>query len=68
MINTENFQRQINNKHVKEEILSNLNKDLKRKLISDLISKINKDTFKKSDFNKLSTEENIEIKKVRLKN
>ena len=40
----------------------------KRKLISELVSKINSNNFSKSDFNNLSVKENIQIKKIKLEN
>ena len=44
---------------VKNEILSKLNIRVKRELISQVISKINKSNFKKSDFNEFSRKKNI---------
>ena len=64
---TENIQRKITDQSVKKEILLNLKKQTKRKLISEIISKINKNKFNKNDFDKLSKDENVVIKKVRLK-
>ena len=43
-------------------------KYIKRKLIAEIISKINQNNFNKSDFNKLSKNENVPIKKIFLKN
>ena len=68
IIKTENIQRKITDQLVKNEILLNLKKQTKRKLISEIISKINKNDFKKDDFDKLSKDENVAIKKVRLEN
>ena len=65
---TENIQKKITDQSVKKEILLNLKKQTKRKLISEIISKINKNNFKKNDFDKLSKDENVIIKKVRLEN
>ena len=65
---TENIQKNISDHSVKKEILLNLKKQTKRKLISEIISKINKNNFKKNDFDKLSKDENVIIKKVRLEN
>ena len=53
---------------VKKDILSNLERIIKRKLIAQMISKINKNNFSKSDFNKLSIDENVSIKKITLEN
>ena len=65
---TENIQRKITDQSIKKEILLNLKKQTKRILISKIISKINKNNFKKNDFDKLSKDENVVIKKVRLEN
>ena len=63
---TENFQRNINDNAVKNEILSKLNIKVKRELISQVISKINKSNFKKSDYNEFSKKKNIPIQKIKL--
>ena len=65
---TENIQRKVTDQSVKKEILLNLKKQNKRKLISEIISKINKNNFKKNDFDKLSKDEKVVIKKIRLEN
>ena len=68
VIKTENILRKITDQSVKNEILLNLEKQTKRKLISEIISEINKNNFKKSDFDKLSKDENVVIRKVRFEN
>ena len=65
---TEIVQRKITDQSVKKEILSILKKQTKRQLLSEIISKINKNNFKKYDFDKLSKKENVVIKKIRLEN
>ena len=40
----------------------------KRKLISEIIVKINNNSFTKSDFNKLSVEKNVKIQKISFDN
>ena len=65
---TENIQRKITDQSVKKEILLNLRKQTKRKFISKIIGEINKNNFKKNDFDKLSKDENVIIKRVRLEN
>ena len=65
---TENIQRKITDQSVKKEILLKLKEQTKRKLISEIISKINENNFKKNDFNKLSKDENAIIKKIRIEN
>ena len=64
----ENIQKDISDESVKKEILSNLEKQTKRKLIAEIISKINKNNFKKVDFDKFSNDKNVVVKKVKLEN
>ena len=64
---TEKIQKKIEDESVKKEILLNLKSAVKRKLISEIISKINNKNFNKSDFDKISKEENAQIKKVVIK-
>ena len=68
IIETEKIQRKIAEQSVRNEILLNLKNQSKRKLISELISKINKNDFKKKDFDKFSKDENIAVKSIQLKN
>ena len=68
VIKTENIQRKIENQIVKKDILLNLKNKTKRKLTSEMINKINKNNFTKSDFVKLSKKENAPIKKITLEN
>ena len=68
LIKTENVERDIKNKKLRNKILSKLEDKAKRKLISELISRINQNNFKKEDFDKLSKEINSPIKKINLKN
>ena len=65
---TENIQKKVTNISVKKEILLNLKTQTKRKLIAEMFNKINKNNFRKIDFDKLSKDENVVIKKVKLKN
>ena len=67
IIKTENIQRKVDNDIVRKDILLNLGMEIKRKLMSEIISKINKNEFTKSDFNKLSKKENVLIEKITLK-
>ena len=67
-IKTEKIQSSIENETVRKNILLNLVNTTKRKLISEIISKINKKNFIKSDFDKLSKDENVPIKKIILEN
>jgi len=68
VIKTEKIQRDIENDTVRKDILINLENNTKRKLTSEIISKINKNNFIKSDFDKLSRDENAPIKKITLEN
>ena len=67
-IKIENIQKGFEDNAVKEDILLNLEREIKRKLIAKIISKINKNNFSKADFNKLSIDENVSIKKITLEN
>ena len=68
LIKTESIQKGISDVLVRNEILLNLEKQIKRKFIAELIAKINKNNFKKFDFDKLSKDENVIIKKIKIKN
>jgi len=68
VIKTETLQKNIENESVKKDIIKSLESSKKRKVISELIGKINNNNFKKSDFNKLSKDENVPIQKISLKN
>jgi len=65
---TENIQKNINDEFVKNGIISDLNQKTKRKLTAEIVDKINKNNFNKFDFDKLSKNENVNIKKIYLKN
>ena len=68
LVKTESIQRKIEDKSVKKEILFNLKKQAKRKLIANLINKINKQNFKKNDFDKFIIDEAVSSKKIKLQN
>jgi len=68
IIKTEEIQRKIENEAVRKNILLNLEIKSKRKFMSEIIAKINKNNFTKSDFYKLSNDESVTIKKITLKN
>ena len=63
---TEKVQKKINDKSVAKEILANLERQTKRKIISDIVAKINNNNFNKNQFNELSKDENAVIKKITL--
>ena len=68
LINTENIEKDIKNEKFRKKILSRLKDKTKRKLISEIVSRINQNNFKKDDFDKLSKEINSPIKKIKLIN
>jgi len=68
IIKTEGIQREIESESVRKNILLNLEIKTKRKFMSEIIAKINKNDFTKSDFDKLSKDESVTIQKVALKN
>ena len=68
VIKTENIEKNLGDETVKKTILLNLEKETKRKSIAQIISKVNQNNFIKSDFDELSKNENLPIKKVVLSN
>ena len=52
----------------KKNIQANLEKEITRKFISEIIVKLNKNNFKKNDFDKVATDEKVSIKKSIIKN
>ena len=65
---TENIQKNIKDESTKNEIRSDLGKETKRKLTAEIIAKINNNNFNKLDFDNLSKNENVNVKKISLKN
>ena len=68
LVETESVQRKITDLSVKKDIVLNLEKKAKQKLISNIISKINKNNFKENDFDKLAKDKNVIINKIALHN
>jgi len=68
LVDTESVQRKITDLSVKKDIVLNLEKKEKQKLISNIISKINKNNFKENDFDKLAKDKNVIINKIALHN
>ena len=64
MLKTENIQSELGSANVRENIVRNLETGTKRKLISEIISKLNQNSFIKSDFIKLSEDKEVVIKKI----
>ena len=63
---TEKVKKKISDQSVKEDILKKLSNIKKRKIISELIVKINSNNFHKNDFDKFSINEGVNIKKIKL--
>jgi peptidyl-prolyl cis-trans isomerase D len=63
-IKTEEIKESINTEKVKTKVIENLKLKSKRKILSVLIAKINQNKFTKVDFNDLSRENTLEIKKL----
>ena len=68
IIKTENIENGPEDETVKKKIMLDLEMKTKRKMISEIISKIVQNNFTKTDFDKLSNDKNLLIKKVRLEN
>ena len=51
---------------MQKKILLDLGNETKRKMSSQIIDKINKNSFKKFDFDKLSKDESVKIQKINL--
>ena len=66
ILKTENIQSELGSANVRENIVRNLETGIKRKLISEIISKLNQNSFIKSDFIKLSEDKDVVIKKIAL--
>jgi len=65
---TKNIQRNLTDNNVNKNIKNKLAILKKRKLLSEIISKINQKSFKKLDFENLSKKKNVPIKKITLEN
>ena len=65
---TENILKEVEDKTVRKKILLKLETEIKRKLISQIISKIKQNDFTKSDFDELSNAKKLTTKKILLKN
>ena len=68
LVKTESIQIGIGDDFIKKEILLDLGKKTKRRLITEIIVKINMNNFNKYDFDKLSKDKNVNIKKISLNN
>tara|TARA_B100000029_G_scaffold227228_1_gene225037 strand:+ start:1763 stop:3214 length:1452 start_codon:yes stop_codon:yes gene_type:complete len=61
---TKDIQKNLEDSSVKKQIILNLEKNIKRKFLSEIISKINNKKFNESDFYSLSRNENVPVKKI----
>jgi len=68
IVKTEKIESKLTDGALREKILIKLKMKKKRELISELISKINQNNFFKSDFDKLSKDKNLTIKKMLIDN
>ena len=68
VVKTESIEKNLKNEGVRKEILLNLQMNKKKKIISNIISRINQKNFNKSDFDKMSKDKNLSIKKINLEN
>ena len=68
LVKTESIQKGIGDDFIKKEILLDLGKKTRIRLITEIIVKINKNNFNKYDFDKLSKDKNVNIKKISLNN
>ena len=68
IIKTANIQKEVTDSSVKKNILANLVKKITREFISEIIVKLNKNDFKKNDFDKIAANGKIPVKKSIIKN
>jgi len=66
LVKTESIQKNYDNEIVKNDIINDLLRSHKIKFISDIVSKINKNNFNKKDFDKLASDNKIQVKKIYL--
>ena len=68
VIKTENIERGIEDENIRKKIILKLVGKAKREFTAEIMSKINQSNFIKSDFDKLSKENDLQIKNVKLEN
>ena len=68
IIKSEKIQKKIQNKDVQKNIKENLQTKVKREFLSEIITKINKNSFKKIDFDKFSKDNVVKIQKITIEN
>jgi len=68
ILKSESLGQSLENENLKKKVITDLKNERKRKVISEIITKINQKSFDKSDFDKLSKEKDTDIKKILLSN
>jgi len=68
LLDIKSIQSKLDNKIVQKKVVDILNNIEKRKLLSEIISKLNSNDFTKSDFDRLANQKNIQIKKIKINN
>jgi len=68
ILKTESLGKNLESESLKKKVSLDLKNEKKRKIVSEIISKINQKNFDKSDFDKLSKEKEANIQKILLKN
>lgn len=68
LIETNIDQKKIDDEKIRKDVIMNLEKKVKRELISQILEKINTNKFSKLEFDKLSSNENVSIKQITLDN
>ena len=68
IIKTDNIQKEVTDSSVKKNILANLEKEITRKFISEIIVNLNKNNFKKNDFDKIAIDEKVSVNKLVIQN
>ena len=68
LIKIEEVQKNLENENVKKDIITKLKNEKKRKLIGEIITKINSNSYSKLDFDQLAKKESVEIQNINLEN
>ena len=68
ILKTESLQKSVNDESFRKKIINELEKEIKRKFTAEIIDKINKNNFKKLDFDKFASDNNVKIQKITFDN
>ena len=68
IMKSESLGQSLENENLNKKVITDLKNERKRKVISEIITKINQKSFDKSDFDKLSKEKDAKINKILLNN